>query len=85
MHGERSYPTKHDVGKTAGEVPLRSRAEGGMWILERTPGDPRQTVHLNGPESPEKPRGRRMKCVAMSRLIRDSNHGKDSPNAVAPT
>jgi RimJ/RimL family protein N-acetyltransferase len=50
----------------ASEVSIRPYAEGDMWILERTLGDPRQMVHLNGPERPEKIRERHMKYVTMS-------------------
>jgi RimJ/RimL family protein N-acetyltransferase len=50
----------------ADEVSIRPYAEGDMWILERTLGDPKQMVHLNGPESQEKIRERHMKYVKMS-------------------
>ena len=48
------------------EVTLRPYAEGDMWVLERTLGDPNQMVHLNGPESAEKLRKRHKNFVAMS-------------------
>ena len=35
-------------------VSLRPYAEGDMWLLERTLGDPAQMVHLNGPEARER-------------------------------
>jgi RimJ/RimL family protein N-acetyltransferase len=49
-----------------GKVSIRPYAEGDMWVLERTLGDPGQMVHLNGPESPEKIRQRDKKFLAMS-------------------
>jgi len=33
------------------DVSVRPYAEGDLWLLERTLGDPSQMVHLNGPES----------------------------------
>jgi RimJ/RimL family protein N-acetyltransferase len=48
------------------EVSIRPYAEGDLWILERTLGDSKQMVHLNGPESPEKVRERHAKYVTMS-------------------
>lgn len=53
------------------EVSIRPYAEGDMWVLERTLGDPGQMVHLNGPESAEKIRERHRKYVAMSEDQRD--------------
>jgi RimJ/RimL family protein N-acetyltransferase len=53
-------------GKMTSEVSIRPYREGDMWILERTLGDPRQMVHLNGPESSEKIRERHTKYVKMS-------------------
>jgi RimJ/RimL family protein N-acetyltransferase len=51
---------------SATKVSIRPYAEGDMWILERTLGDPSQMTHLNGPESAEKIRERHKKYVAMS-------------------
>jgi RimJ/RimL family protein N-acetyltransferase len=48
------------------DVSLRPYAEGDMWVLEKTLGDPSQMVHLNGPESEEKLRERHKKFLAMS-------------------
>ena len=48
------------------EVSIRPYAEGDLWVLEKTLGDPTQMVHLNGPESPEKLQSRHTKYVAMS-------------------
>ena len=48
------------------EVSLRPYAEGDMWVLERTLGDPSQMVHLNGPESPEALRKRHKLFLALS-------------------
>jgi RimJ/RimL family protein N-acetyltransferase len=48
------------------EVSLRPYAEGDMWILERTLGDPHLMVHLNGPESLEKIRERHRRFVTMT-------------------
>jgi RimJ/RimL family protein N-acetyltransferase len=50
----------------SGVVSLRPYADGDMWILEQTLGDPRLMVHLNGPESPEKILERHRRFVAMS-------------------
>lgn len=41
-------------------------AEGDMWVLEKTLGDPSQMVHLNGPESQEALRKRHEKYLARS-------------------
>jgi RimJ/RimL family protein N-acetyltransferase len=51
------------VGK---KVSIRPYAEGDVWVLERTLGDPGQMVHLNGPESPEALRKRSQKYLALS-------------------
>ncbi|MDG7008579.1 MAG: GNAT family N-acetyltransferase [Nitrososphaerota archaeon] len=48
------------------EVSIRPYAEGDMWVLERTLGDPNQMVHLNGPESPETLRKRHKLFLALS-------------------
>jgi len=48
------------------ELSIRPYAEGDMWVLEKTIGDPTQMVHLNGPESAEKLQKRHKKYVAMS-------------------
>jgi RimJ/RimL family protein N-acetyltransferase len=48
------------------EVSVRPYAEGDLWLLERTLGDPSQMVHLNGPESMEQIRKRHRKFLAMS-------------------
>ena len=48
------------------DVSLRPYAEGDLWVLEKTLGDPSQMVHLNGPESAEKLRERHKKFLAMS-------------------
>jgi RimJ/RimL family protein N-acetyltransferase len=48
------------------EVSVRPYAEGDLWLLERTLGDPSQMVHLNGPESAEQLRKRHTKYLAMS-------------------
>lgn len=45
---------------------IRPYAEGDIWVLEKTLGDPTQMVHLNGPESSEKLQKRHRKYVAMS-------------------
>jgi RimJ/RimL family protein N-acetyltransferase len=50
----------------AEEVSIRPYAEGDMWILERTLGDSKQMVHLNGPENPEKIRERHARYVNLS-------------------
>ena len=49
-----------------GEVSLRPYAEGDMWVLEKTLGDPSQMVYLNGPESPETLVKRHKLFVALS-------------------
>ena len=51
---------------TLDELSIRPYAEGDMWVLDRTLGDPSQMVHLNGPESTEKLQKRHKKYVAMS-------------------
>jgi len=51
---------------TGSEVSLRPYAEGDMWVLERTLGDPRQMVHLNGPEGPEALKKRHERFLALS-------------------
>jgi hypothetical protein len=51
------------VGK---RVSIRPYAEGDIWVLERTLGDPSQMVHLNGPENPEALRKRHEKFLALS-------------------
>jgi RimJ/RimL family protein N-acetyltransferase len=48
------------------EVSIRPYAEGDMWVLERTLGDPSQMVHLNGAESPGMLRKRHEKFLALS-------------------
>lgn len=48
------------------EVSLRPYAEGDMWVLERTLGEPSQMVHLNGPESPEALKKRHGRFLALS-------------------
>ena len=48
------------------EVSIRPYAEGDMWVLERTLGDPSQMVHLNGPESPETLRNRHKLFLTLS-------------------
>ena len=47
-------------------VSVRPYAEGDLWLLERTLGDPSQMVHLNGPESNENIRKRHNRFLAMS-------------------
>lgn len=47
-------------------VSLRPYAEGDVWLLERTLGDPTQMVHLNGPENQETIQKRHKLFVAMS-------------------
>jgi RimJ/RimL family protein N-acetyltransferase len=53
-------------------VSIRPYAEGDMWLLERTLGDPSQMVHLNGAESTEKIRKRNGTFLSMSA---DPSHG----------
>lgn len=48
------------------ELSVRPYAEGDMWVLEKTLGDPTQMVHLNGPESAEKLHKRHKMFLAMS-------------------
>lgn len=48
------------------KVSIRPYAEGDLWVLERTLGDPSQMVHLNGPESPEALRKRHGRYLARS-------------------
>ena len=48
------------------ELSIRPYAEGDMWVLEKTLGDPTQMVHLNGPESSEKLQKRHKLFLAMS-------------------
>ena len=48
------------------DVSIRPYAEGDLWLLERTLGNPSQMVHLNGPESMEHIRKRHNKFLAMS-------------------
>src|SRR5438445_8837272 len=48
------------------DVSVRPYAEGDLWLLERTLGDPSQMVHLNGPESNENIRKRHNRFLAMS-------------------
>ena len=45
---------------------IRPYAEGDMWVLEKTLGDPTQMVHLNGPESAEKLQKRHKLFLSMS-------------------
>jgi RimJ/RimL family protein N-acetyltransferase len=47
-------------------VALRRYAEGDLWLLQRTLGDPAQMIHLNGPESDERLQRRHTTFVAMS-------------------
>ncbi len=47
-------------------VSIRPYAEGDMWVLERTLGDPSQMVHLNGPETVEQLRERHKRFLGMS-------------------
>jgi len=48
------------------DVSVRPYAEGDLWLLERTLGDPSQMLYLNGPESIENIRKRHNKFLAMS-------------------
>ncbi|MFI5419996.1 MAG: GNAT family N-acetyltransferase [Nitrososphaerales archaeon] len=48
------------------DVLVRPYAEGDLWLLERTLGDPSQMVYLNGPESTEQLQKRHAKLLAMS-------------------
>ncbi len=48
------------------ELSIRPYAEGDMWVLEKTLGDPTQMVHLNGPESSEKLQNRHKLFLSMS-------------------
>ena len=48
------------------DVSIRPYAEGDLWLLERTLGNPGQMVHLNGPESMEQIRKRHSRFLAMS-------------------
>lgn len=63
------------------EISLRPYAEGDMWILERTIGDPIQMAHLNGPESAEKLRERHKNCLTRSE---DPSHGCDYIITIGP-
>ena len=54
------------MGTVTGEVSIRPYADGDLWVLERTLGDPSQMVHLNGPESPETLRKRHKLFLALS-------------------
>jgi RimJ/RimL family protein N-acetyltransferase len=56
------------------EISLRPYAEGDMWVLERTIGDPSQMAHLNWAESAEKLRERHKNRLARSA---DPSHGCD--------
>ncbi len=47
-------------------VSIRPYAEGDLWLLEKTLGDPDEMVHLNGPESLEAIRKRHVKFLGMS-------------------
>jgi RimJ/RimL family protein N-acetyltransferase len=47
-------------------VSIRPYAEGDLWILKRTLGDPSQMTYLDGPESEEKILNRDRKYLAMS-------------------
>ena len=53
------------TGGAGDEVSIRPYADGDMWVLEKTLGDPTQMVHLNGPESAEKLGERHKKFLAM--------------------
>lgn len=48
------------------QVSIRPYAEGDMWLLGKTLGDPGQMVHLNGPESPERIQKRHKLFISMS-------------------
>ena len=48
------------------DVSIRPYAEGDLWLLEKTLGNPDQMVHLNGPESTEHIQKRHKKFLAMS-------------------
>lgn len=48
------------------QISIRPYAEGDMWVMEKTLGDPNQMVYLNGPEGAEKLRERHEKFLAMS-------------------
>ncbi|MHB8566796.1 MAG: GNAT family N-acetyltransferase [Nitrososphaerales archaeon] len=47
-------------------VSIRAYAEGDLWILEGTLGNPEQMIYLNGPESEEKLQKRHKSFLAMS-------------------
>lgn len=47
-------------------VAIRPYSEGDQWILQRTLGDPSQTVHLGGPENKDGIRERHKKYIATS-------------------
>ena len=47
-------------------VEIRLYSEGDQWILQRTLGDPNETVHLGGPEKEDKLRKRHKKYLATS-------------------
>jgi RimJ/RimL family protein N-acetyltransferase len=47
-------------------VSIRPYGEGDIWVLEKTLGDPSQTIFLNGPESEEKIQKRHKKYLALS-------------------
>ena len=51
---------------TLSELSFRAYADGDMWVLEKTLGDPTQMVYLNGPESAEKLQKRHKLFLAMS-------------------
>jgi RimJ/RimL family protein N-acetyltransferase len=54
-----------DIAKSA-NVAIRPYSEDDHWILQRTLGDPSQTVYLGGPESEDKIRERHKKYLATS-------------------
>ncbi len=51
---------------TLNGLSIRPYAEGDMWVLEKTLGDPTQMVHLNGPETSEQQQKRHKLFLAMS-------------------
>ena len=47
-------------------VSIRPHEDGDLWILERTLGDPKQMIQLNGPESAEQIQKRHKLFLTMS-------------------
>ncbi len=69
------------VSEEAG-ISIRPYANGDMWLLERTLGEPSQMVHLNGPETNERIQRRHKLFVSMSA---DPHEGCQFTVLVGPT